>query len=202
MSYPEPRYHRQETSKEYTKVYTLNNADEIAMKQSEDGMLGYVSVGTLKSLTRNYGQFYDLTTQSGSANTAYSMKLGNTDMASGVSIVSGSQIVVENTGTYNLQFSAQLGNTANTTIDFDIWLSKNGQNVDNTNTEVTLTKQAGSLGRMVAAWNFLIQLNAGEYAELKWNCSASTGQIQYQTTQTSPTRPAIPSVILTMTQLA
>jgi hypothetical protein len=42
MAYPEPRYHRQETAKEYTKVYTLQSTDEIVVKQ-EDGMMGYIS---------------------------------------------------------------------------------------------------------------------------------------------------------------
>lgn len=48
MSYPEKRYHRQETSKEYTKVYTLDSTDEMIVKQ-EDGMLGYISVSDLTS---------------------------------------------------------------------------------------------------------------------------------------------------------
>jgi hypothetical protein len=38
MAYPEKQYHRQETAKEYTKKYTLDATDEIAMKQ-EDGLL-------------------------------------------------------------------------------------------------------------------------------------------------------------------
>ena len=181
--------------------YSPLNSESDILFRNEVGELSYVTLTDLKSNTRNFGQFYDTTTQSGSANTAYSMKLNTTDFASGMSIISGSQITVTNSGTYNLQFSAQLGNTSNTTIDFDIWLSKNGQNVDNTNTQLTLTKQPGSLGRQVAAWNFLIQLNAGEYTELMWNCDASTGQIQYQGTQTTPNRPAIPSLIVTMTQV-
>ncbi len=48
MPYPEKRYHRQETAKEYTKVYTLESTDEMAVKQ-EDGMLGYISVSDLTS---------------------------------------------------------------------------------------------------------------------------------------------------------
>jgi hypothetical protein len=48
MGYPEKQYSRQETAKEYTKVYTLDLSDEIAVKQ-EDGMLGYISVSDLTS---------------------------------------------------------------------------------------------------------------------------------------------------------
>jgi hypothetical protein len=101
----------------------------------------------------NYGQFSDTTTQSGSANTAYSMKLNTTDFAHEVTIANGTRITPANTGIYNLQFSAQMENTANSTIDFDIWLAYTGSNVANSNTNITLTKVAGSLGRSVAAWN-------------------------------------------------
>lgn len=48
MSYPEPKYHKQETAKEYTKVYTLDLTDSVPMKQ-EDGKLGYISISDLTS---------------------------------------------------------------------------------------------------------------------------------------------------------
>ena len=44
----EQLYHRQETAKEYTKKYTVDNSDEFVVKQ-EDGMLGYLSVEQLAS---------------------------------------------------------------------------------------------------------------------------------------------------------
>jgi len=149
----------------------------------------------------NYGQFSDTTTQSGSADTAYSMKINTTDFAHNVTITNGSRITPSNTGIYNLQFSAQLINTANTSINFDIWLAYTGSNVANSNTSVTLTKVAGSLGRSVAAWNWMLPIQANDYVEIKWSCNASTGQIVAESTQSNPTRPAIPSVIATLTQI-
>lgn len=169
---------------------------------------GDINIVSGSSFTRwgnklfNYGQFSDTTTQSGSANTAYSMKFNTTDSALNVRIVSESRITVDNTGEYNLQFSAQLGNTANSTIDFDIWFAYTGSNIANSNTNVTLNKVAGSNGRLVAAWNFMTPITAGDYVEIKWSCNAATGQLQSQGTQTGPIRPAIPSVIVTVTQVA
>ena len=57
----------------------------------------------------NFGQFYDTTTQSGSRNTPYAMKLNTTDISEGVSITNNgsglpTRITVSNTGYYNLQF--------------------------------------------------------------------------------------------------
>jgi hypothetical protein len=150
----------------------------------------------------NYGQFSSTTTQSGSANTAYSATFNTTDFSQGVSLVSSSRITVNNTGIYNLQFSTQLGNTANSTIDFDIWFAYTGSNIADSNTNVTLNKVAGSNGRLVAAWNFAYSMTSGSYIEIKWSCNAATGQLQAAGTQTVPARPAIPSVIATLTQIA
>jgi len=149
----------------------------------------------------NYGQFSDTTTQSGSANTAYAKKLNTIDFAHEVSIVSGSRITVANTGIYNLQFSSQLANSANTNITFDIWLAYTGSNVANTNTQIDVNKSAGQLGRQVAAWNFMLPIKANDYVELMWSCNASTGLLAAAGTQTLPDRPAIPSVIATLTQI-
>ena len=150
----------------------------------------------------NYGAFYDTTTQSGSANTAYSMKFNTTDLAHGVSIQNSSRITVANTGIYNLQFSAQLTNTANSSIDFDIWLAYTGSNYSNSNTQLSLVKQSGQLGRLVAAWNWVLPIIQNDYVEIKWSCSDGTGQIYATGSQLNPNRPAIPSVIATLTQIA
>jgi hypothetical protein len=149
----------------------------------------------------NYGQFSDTTTQSGSANTAYAKRLNTIDFAHEVSIVDGTKIKVDNTGIYNLQFSTQLANTANTNITFDIWLAYTGSNVANTNTQIDVNKTAGSLGRSVAAWNFMLPIKANDYVELMWSCNSNTGQLAAFETQTNPNRPATPSVIATLTQI-
>jgi hypothetical protein len=150
----------------------------------------------------NYGQFSDTTTQSGSANTAYSMKFNTTDVAHEVSIVSGSRITVDNTGLYNLQFSAQLDNSANTNEIVDIWFAVTGSNVANSNTQLAINKaQAGNFGKVVAAWNIMLPLSASNYVEIKWSATNSTITLSSVGTQTTPDRPAIPSVIATLTQI-
>jgi hypothetical protein len=149
----------------------------------------------------NYGQFSDTTTQSGSQNTAYAKRFNTIDFAHEVSIVSGSRITVTNTGIYNLQFSSQLENTANSNITFDIWLAYTGSNVANSNTQIDVTKVTGLLGKQVAAWNFMLPIKANDYVELMWSCNANTGQLHASGVQSNPNRPAIPSVIATLTQI-
>jgi hypothetical protein len=169
-------------------------------------VIGDINVVSGSSFTRwgnklfNYGQFISTQTQSGSANTAYSMTFNNTDFALGVSVVNQSRITVENTGLYNLQFSAQLINTVNSEIDFDIWFAYTGSNIPNSNTKVTLPKVPSGLGASVAAWNFAHPIQANDYIEIKWACTNASGQIYY--TGSSAIHPAIPSVIATLTQIA
>jgi hypothetical protein len=149
----------------------------------------------------NYGQFSSTQTQSGSANTAYSATFNTTQFSQGVTLVDGSKITVSNTGIYNIQFSSQLHTTANQAVDFSIWFAMTGSNIADSNTEFTIEKINGG-GFQVAALNFLTQISSGSYIELKYSKTTTQGQLYAIGTQSSPTRPATPSVILTVTQIA
>jgi hypothetical protein len=149
----------------------------------------------------NYGQFSDTTIQSGSSATAYAIRLNTVDLASGFSIVGGTRITAANSGTFNLQFSAQLFQTTNNAAEISIWLRKDGIDVPNSNTDLTIEKISGG-GKLVAAWNYIVQLNATQYVELMWSSTRNDTQIFSIGTQSSPSRPATPSVILSMTQIA
>ena len=147
-----------------------------------------------------YGSFYDTTNQNNqNSGLANPMRLNTTDSANGVSLVDGSKVKVANTGVYNIQFSAQIINTLLDLTNVDIWLAKNGDPVSNTNTTITLDKKEN---RYVASWNFMIELNANDYIELMWFSSQANAQIHYAPAQTNPTRPAIPSLILTINQVS
>lgn len=149
----------------------------------------------------NYGQFSDTTTQSGSADTAYSMKFNTTDISHNISVVSGSRLSVSNTGLYNVQFSAQLNTTSNESVDFSIWFAMTGSIIPNSNTDFSIEKVSGG-GYAVAALNFLTPITAGDYVELYYSKTTANGRILAQGIRSNPTRPATPSVIVTLTQVA
>ena len=120
----------------------------------------------------------------------------------GVSVVSNSQITFANAGVYNLQFSAQIDRDSGSGLaEVDIWLSKNGANVADTNTRVTVSGSA-SQAKMVAAWNLVVKLAASDYLELYWSTTDDRIILHAEGTQSNPTRPAIPSVIITATQVS
>lgn len=154
---------------------------------------------------RRYGSYYDTTTQTAAlANTAYAMKFNSTaskindgPLQYGVYIGSpDSRIYVDNTGTYNIQFSAQFISTNSSSKDVHIWLSVNGTSVPDSATKITLS---GTSNAYVAAWNFVVSLTAGDYFELYWETTNTN--VSILATTASGNIPAIPSVILTVTSI-
>jgi hypothetical protein len=142
----------------------------------------------------NVGAFSSLVTQSGSANVSQSMNFETTDISSGVSIVSNSQITLANSGTYNIQFSAQvLADTG--ADDVYIWLKKNGTNVSASAGHVVLSNNE----ELIAAWNYVVDAAASDYFELVWQNTA--GDAVLLSEAASGNIPSIPSIILTVTQV-
>lgn len=123
------------------------------------------------------------------------MTLNTTDLSTGVSIVNNSRITIANAGIFNIQFSAQVFKTSGGTSKIDIWLCKNGSNVANTNTEMEIS---GNSHGVVASWNFFVNAAAGDYYEICWSSADTNVKLDYTAAQSTPTRPAIPSIILTV----
>jgi hypothetical protein len=142
----------------------------------------------------NVGAFQSNVTQSGSANVSQSMNFETTDISSGVSIASNSRITLANSGTYNIQFSAQTQATGGAD-NLYIWLKKNGINVTASAGNVEIINNQ----EVIAAWNYLVNAAAGDYFELAWQ-AGNVGTILLAETA-SGNIPSIPSVILTVTQV-
>lgn len=143
-----------------------------------------------------YGSFYDTTDQTAAlANTAYGMTFNSTDITNGVYIGSPtSRVYVDTINVYNIQFSAQLINTAGGAHNVWIWLRKNGTDIPNS---ATVLRVEGNNTEAVAAWNFLLSMNAGDYFELMWEVSDTS--LSLHADPATAIHPAIPSIILTVT---
>ena len=149
-----------------------------------------------------FGAFYDTTDQTAaSTTTAYPITINSTTLANNVSIVDSSKITFAVEGVYNIQFSIQLSNNDNATQDIDIWFSKNGTDIANSNSRFGLAprKSAGDPYHVIGTVNFIESFLANDYVELYWRTSSTNAYIEYYSAPSSPTRPAIPSVILTAT---
>tara|TARA_R110000772_G_scaffold125466_8_gene232186 strand:- start:397 stop:1053 length:657 start_codon:yes stop_codon:yes gene_type:complete len=155
-----------------------------------------------KYLNNPHGAFKDTTDQSAAfTTTAYPLTLNTTDYANGVSVVSNSRITVDSSGIWNLQYSLQLKNTAVDGVEIDVWLRKNGTNIDNSNRKFYASprKIATTPSFLIASSNYPISLETSDYIEIVWRTEDVLATIDTIATSSSPTRPAVPSAIVTMT---
>ena len=154
-----------------------------------------------KYFNNPHGAFQDSTDQVAVSTTvAYPVTFNTTDFSNGVTIASNSRITVADEGIWNLQFSLQFTNTTNASQDVDVWFRVNGTNIDNSNSRYGLAprKGAGDPFHIIMALNYFVSLNATDYIEIMWRTTDTGVSIEQYAAGTSPTRPAIPSAIATM----
>ena len=130
----------------------------------------------------------------------YSVSPSQTVASTTVSGITKSMIKVDQPGIYNVQFSAQLTNTDNVSEhDVDIWFKKNDVTIPKSNSQFTVPKKhTGADGHVIAALNYFVDLDADDYIEIVWHTNDSSVFIEAIPEQTSPIRPAIPSIIVTV----
>jgi hypothetical protein len=104
-----------------------------------------------------------------------------------------SRIFINQTGVYNFQFSAQLDKTGGSASAVYIWPRINGVNLPDSATKIVID---GPNNEIVAAWNFVLVLEANDYFELAWQAADTNVVIPYVTA--TGNIPAIPSIILTV----
>jgi hypothetical protein len=162
------------------------------------------SVGTNPPPNGYYGAFQDNTTQTAlDVNVATPVNFNTTDLSNGVSIVNDgngnpTRVTIANAGVYNIQFSLQLEKISGSgNYVIDIWLRKNGTNVEGTTGKLVLTGSANA-SPVVAAWNYVLQLASNDYVELMWSTSNTNAVIISESASTPYS--SVPSSILTITQ--
>jgi hypothetical protein len=154
-----------------------------------------------KYLNAPHGAFHDNTDQvAANTTTAYPVVFSTTDISNGVTLASGSRLTVAVDGIWNVQFSLQLKNVSNDGQDFDIWFRKNGTNIADSNSRfhIPARKSSGDPSHIIAGLNFFVSLVASDYVEIVGCVTSTDVSLEHFAAGTSPTRPAIPSAIATM----
>jgi hypothetical protein len=144
-----------------------------------------------------WGAWFDTTTQTTTVNTPTPMYCDSTTNQSGILKKFGSNFEVQQSGWYNVQFSAQLDQASGAGHRIYIWLNKNGVNVPNSASEVAIQ---GTTAELIVSWNWFIDLNAEDYIRIMYYVDNANVQIKAQSADAL--KPAIPSVILTMNKIA
>ncbi len=187
-------------------LYDLGDTNYNIVKSPSDGdVLTFNSANTKWEVnnvtnllgTRYHGSYYDMTTQTANVNSEpYFIRLGTVDFQEGFT-TDGANIIATYTGTYNLQFSAQLHRTGGGGSGdlVEIWLSKDG--IDQPSTG-GITHVGSNNPYTVISWNYIVPMAAGSKVALRWG-SLNTN-IVLETSNTG-IGPAVPSVIATITSV-
>ena len=147
-----------------------------------------------------YGAFSDYLDQTATANTATAMLFRTTDFANGVSVVSNTKLTVDQTGLYNLQWSAQFNNADTQEHDVSVWLRQNSTDIPGSAGLISVPKVHGGVdGHTIIGWNYYVSLQAGEFVELWWSTPDALVTIQHFPAGVSPVRPSTASTVATLT---
>jgi hypothetical protein len=120
----------------------------------------------------------------------------------GVEVRSLNQIWFEKAGQYLVTFSLQVTNRGNAEQEFEVWAGYNGSNypLSNTRFDIPARKSGSVWAHIVPAISgiFTVTNPDTEYLTIKWWASSTDVFLEHYPAGTSPTRPEIPSVILTV----
>ena len=109
-----------------------------------------------------YGIFSSSSTQT--VNSAAAATFTTTEDSTSISLRYDSRLRVEEGGDYFLQFSAQFAKTGGSSGQADVWIAKNGVDIPNTRSRVTLQ---GNPNEVLVTLNYILDLDATDYIEIK-----------------------------------
>lgn len=148
---------------------------------------------------RIVGAWHDMSRQIAvGVNAGTRMLCGSIDIQRGAWRDPGSDVFyVADAGIYNIEFSAQLDRNKGTDSEVWIWLSVNGAYVPES---ASVIRVKGNNAESVASWNWLVELRPGGSFSIMW--ATDDLDTYLETFAASAFAPAVPSVIITITQEA
>ena len=176
-----------------TNEYERQWGDQLIRAIDQNIDAAFANAENLSSSTGYYGSFCDTTTQTAvAANTPYAIKLNTTIESNQIAVVSNTRITFKNRGSYNIQFSAQIDQSAGSPHLIYIWARKNGVDVPDSTGLMTIQ---GNNSEAIMSWNFITTVSANDYVEIMWAVADTRVYLAYF----APTAfcPAVPSVIVT-----
>lgn len=153
---------------------------------------------------RSYISAYSAIDQTGSVSAATAVIIGTTAFSSGISVKNdgsgnATRITFTDAGTYAIMPSIQFNNSTTSDHDATIWFRKNGTDIANSATIITVPKAADG-GAAFFQIVFYEQVTAGQYIEIMWLPENVAVTLDY--IAAGAIAPAIPSVILSAERIA
>jgi hypothetical protein len=179
---------------------TITNDELLCLRRVNDNIQDQIDAIVNTNNTGFWGSFYSSSSQYiTTANQIKEVDLSFADPnGNGIILQNNNQLQVLFSGTYNIQFSLQLQSTTGGAVETTIWLRKNGVDVPDTAGDVFMQSNAHKL---LPAWNYVLELNANDYIQLMWSADNTAVNLLAVGPSITPPHPAIPSAIITITQV-
>jgi hypothetical protein len=120
----------------------------------------------------------------------------------GIRVENTDEIWFDQPGQYLVTFTLQVTNRGNAVQEFEVWAGYNGTNypLSNTRFDIPARKSATVWSHIVPAITgiFTVTNPDTEYLTIKWWADSTDVFLEHYAAGTSPTRPEIPSVIMTI----
>jgi hypothetical protein len=155
--------------------------------------------------TAPYGEFTRNTSQTvSSANTPAAIEFDTTEESNGVYLSNNSRLNVRNAGVYNVQFSIQLASLDNAMQYADVWFRKNGSDIARSASrfDLPIRKTSTDPSHVIGTVNIFIDLAANDYVEIAGLVSSTNVSLISYAASTTPARPVIPAVIVTVNYIS
>ena len=119
----------------------------------------------------------------------------------GINVEDNSKITFAYPGQYLVTARFQFANRGNAAAEFEIWAKNSGVNypLSNTRFDIPARKSGSIWSHVTANISGIFTVTNGEYLEFAWWSDGADMYIESYAAGTSPTRPEIASVIITIT---
>ena len=152
-----------------------------------------------------YGSFSNNTDQTApSVGSTAVVAWDTTEEANGVYLSNTSRLNVRNAGIYNVQYSLQLVNYANSAQFADVWFRINGTDVARSASRFDLSarKSEGDPSHLIGTVNVFLEMTANQYVEIAGSVSSTDVRLEHYDADGAIPRPAIPAAIATLSYIA
>ena len=189
------------------KADTLSLSNRIHLKLNSKDTLSLsnrINNVASMSIEYDYGSFYDTAKQAASAtSSATALKFSYDGLLNNIIVLPNTsgqptKITVLHAGVYNVRYALQIIKTDIGVDEASVWIRRNGSAYLNTHTNFTIS---GSGIKNVLTGNYLVDLGSNDYIELFYAVKNINSIVTGSPTQTSPSRPATPSVYIILQKI-